>query len=150
MVIYSAITTIIIEITHENDDVIGLCAFGIVGCFLILISKIICKIRNYFKYHYNKRSIFMDKDGNKVICHTKDANDVNWNENYKFVKRYAIKSEWNKLPMISEDILEKCKINCSHCKFDRECDCSYPYIKIKCKHDEFGTVIEFDKFEKAR
>ena len=92
----------------------------------------------------------MDKNGNKVICHTKDANDINWKENYKFVKRYAIKSEWNELPMISEDILEKCKINCSHCKFDSECYCSYPYTKIKCKHDEFGTVIEFDKFKKAR
>lgn len=92
----------------------------------------------------------MDKEGNKVICHTKDASDVDWNGEYKFVKRYADKSEWNGLPMIPEDVLAKCRINCDHCKFDKQCICNYPYTAVRCKHDEFGAVIEFNKFEKAR
>ena len=25
--------------------------------------------------------------------------------------------------------------------------CDYPYDRVRCKHDEWGAVLEFDKFE---
>lgn len=151
IIIYSAITTIIIQISHENDDVIQICGLGIVGCTLAGIFHIICKIKNYYKYHYNKRSIFENKKTNeKYICRVKDCNDVHWNPNYKLIKRYADKSEWVNLPAFSDNFIAKCKINCNHCKYNKECNSfinDYNGCKtIKCKHDEYGCVTEFDKF----
>ena len=41
--------------------------------------------------------------------------------------------------------------NCDRCKHDGSCTFDMwraSLDKIKCKHDNFGTVTEFDKFEK--
>lgn len=148
LVIYSIITTVIAEIAyaHENEDVVNLCAYGIAGCSLMLALYIIYRIK-YFKFHYNKRSIFTDENGNKFACHTKDTNDVVWNPNYLLVKRYADKSEWVGLPLISDDALEKCRINCNHCKFN-DCCVNDAGTGSRCKHNDLGGIIEFDKFEK--
>ena len=148
IVILSTVRTIIILVSKENDTVIEICGFGIVGCMIWFVLKTGEKIYKYFKYHFNKRSIFEDKNGNQFICKTRDCNDVCWNEHYKLVKRYAPKTEWNGLPEIQKKIIEKCKRNCDNCKYDKECLCEFPYNKIKCKHDEFGTVTEFNKFTK--
>lgn len=147
IIIYSAITTIIIQISKGDDDVIQICGLGIVGCTLAGIFHIIREIKNYYKYHYHKRSIFKNKKTNeKYICRVKDCNDVHyWNTDYKLVKRYADKSEWANLPAFSDDFIAKCKINCDHCVYNKECNST-----IKCKHDEYGCVTEFDKFKPTK
>lgn len=149
IVIYSVVSTIVIEICNENDNVIAAFGFGVFGLLCIGACKIINKVNRYFKYHYNKRSIFKNKTNGKMyVCHVKDCNDVNWNENYHLVKRYAKKAEWLDLPKLDNNVLEVCRRNCDNCKYDRKC--SQGSYAIKCKHDEFGTVTEFDKFVKKR
>ena len=46
IIIYSTVTTIIIQISKGDDDVIQICGMGIVGCTLAGILHIIRKIKN--------------------------------------------------------------------------------------------------------
>ncbi len=151
LIIYSAIATIIIEVIHENDDVIAVFGFGIVGCSLAIVGKIIRKIHKYFKYYYGKRSIFVEENtGNKYKCKIKDSNDIQyWTSGYKLITRYANKLEWESIPDFDNDFIENSKRNCDNCKYDKQCQCNFPYDQIKCKHDNYGTVLKFDKFEKS-
>ena len=112
LVIYSAITTTVIVISHGNETIIEACGLGIVGCLLKEICSLFYKIRNFFTYHYKKRSIFEKRsDGKRYICSVKDCNAVNALEEYHLVKRYAPKSEWIDLPELSEDVLQEAKRN---------------------------------------
>jgi len=151
LIIYSAIATIIIEITHENDDVIAVFGFGIVGRFLAIGGKIIYKIHKYFKYYYGKRSIFVEEETNKKYkCKIKDSYDIQyWTSGYKLITRYANKLEWVNIPDFDNDFIDNSKRNCDNCKYDEQCQCNFPYDKIKCKHDNYGTVLEFDQFKKS-
>lgn len=145
---YSLISTIAYLIT-DNKDVAIAFGLGIVGISLSVISRIVNKIKNLFKYNIGKRSIFEEEiSGNKYKCKTSNTNDIQWITGYKLIKRYASKSEYVDIPDFSKVLIEKSKRNCDHCKYNKECDCDYPYIKVKCTHDGYGTVIEFDKFEK--
>lgn len=145
--IYSVISTIVIEICRENDNVIAAFGFGVFGLLCIGACKIINKVNKYFKYHCNRRSIFENKaDGKMYVCYVKDCNNVSWNPKYRLVKRYAKKAECVDLPELSSKELEACRRNCDNCKYDRKC--SQGSYAIKCKHDEFGAVTEFDRFEK--
>jgi len=152
LIIYSIIATIIIEVTHENDDVIAFFGFGIVGCFLVIVDKIIHKIHRYFKYYCGKRSIFVEENtGKKYKCKIKDSNDIRyWNSGYKLITKYANKSEWRNIPDFDNNFIKNSKRNCDNCKYDEQCQCNFPYDKIKCKHDNYGVVLEFDKFEKSK
>ena len=149
--IYSLISTIVYIISGENEDIIIAFGLGIVGLTLSGIMKIIHKIRNLFKYHIGKCSIFEEESsGNKYKCKTKDTDDIHyWVSGYKLIIRYASKSEWVGIPDFSKSFVENSKRNCYHCKHDKECECEYPYTKIRCKHDEFGKVLEFNMFEKG-
>lgn len=136
-------------ISGENEDIIITFGLGIIGLTLLGIMKIIHKVRNLFKYHLGKRSIFEEESsGNKYKCKTKDTNDIQWVSGYKLIRRYASKTEWIDIPDFSKAFIENSKRNCDHCKHDKECECEYPYTKVRCKHDKYGTVFEFDKFEK--
>lgn len=151
LVVYSLISTIVFIISGENENVIIVFGLGISGLILWAIMRIIHKIEKLFKYHIGKRSIFEEESsGNKYKCKIKDTNDVQWISGYKLIRRYASKSEWIDIPDFSKAFVENSKRNCDHCKHDKECECEYPYARIKCKHDEFGTVLEFDKFEKGK
>lgn len=151
LIIYSLIATIVITATNENDNLILAFALGITGGIITLVICIIRKTYNYFKYHYNKRSIFEEIDTEQYYkCKIKDANDICWSSEYSLIRRYAPKSRWKDLPDFSKEFIEKSRRNCDHCRYDKECLCDFPYDKIKCKHNEFGRVIEFDKFEKGR
>ena len=144
LVIYSLLTTLVIQISGCNDTVIGICGLGITGCIVAGICAVIRTIHKYFKYHYHKRSIFRNlTDGQDYFCSVKDCNDINWNKNYRIVKRYAPKKEWEKLSPISDEIIAICKINCYHCKYNTECQ-----KKVKCEHNEYGAITDFNKFEK--
>lgn len=148
LVAYSLISTIVYLIT-DSEDVIIAFGLGIVGLTLSVIMKVVYKIKNLFKYHIGKRSIFEEEcSGNKYKCKTSDTNDIQWVSGYKLVKRYASKSECINIPDFSKSFVENSKRNCDRCKYDKECECEYPYKKVKCKHDGYGTVLEFDKFEK--
>ena len=148
LVIYSLIGTVSYIITKDNEDVAIAFGLGIVGLTLSAILKIIRKIINKFKYHINKRSIFEEKStGNKYKCKVKDASDIEWIDDYQILKRYAQKSEWVNIPDFSKEFILNSKKNCNNCKHDKECMCDYPYDRVRCKHDEWGTVLEFDKFE---
>lgn len=149
LIIYSIIATLSFIISKENEDILILFGLGIVGITLVSIIDAISLIANYFKYHAGKRSIFeCIETGEKYKCKVKEAKDISWLSEYKLIKRYATKADWKSLPNFGEDIIEKSKKNCCNCKYDKECVCDFPYNRIKCKHDEYGTVIEFDKFEK--
>ena len=150
LVVYSIISTFTYIISKENDDVIIAFGLGIFGLTLCGILMILRKVSNNFKYHIGKRSIFEEEStGNKYKCKVKDASDVEWVYGYKIIKRYAVKSEWTNIPDFNKEFIENSKINCDHCKYNNagECMCDYPYDKVRCKHDEFGAVLEFDKFE---
>ncbi len=151
LIIYSAIATIIIEVTHENDDVIAAFGFGLVGCSLVIVSKIMHKIHNYFKYYHNKCAIFVEENtGKKYRCKIKDSRDIQyWASGYKLIIRYANKSKWRNIPDFDKHFIENSKRNCDNCKYDEQCQYNFPYDQIKCKHDNYGTVLEFDKFEKS-
>lgn len=150
LVAYSIISTLTYIISKDNEDIAIAFGLGIFGLTLCGILKIIRKIRDKFKYHIGKRSIFEEEStGNKYKCKVKDASDVEWMSGYKIIKRYAEKSEWVDIPDFSNDFIKQSKINCDHCKYNNagECMCDYPYDGVRCKHDEWGAVLEFDKFE---
>lgn len=151
LIAYSIISTLAYIISKDNEDVAIAFGLGIFGLTLGGILMIVHKIKNKFKYHIGKRSIFEEEcTGNKYKCKVKDASDVEWVAGYKIVKRYAEKSEWIDIPDFSKEFIEKSKINCNHCKYNNPggCMCDYPYDKVRCKHDEFGAVLEFDKFKR--
>lgn len=149
LVVYSLVGTVVYIITKDNEDVAIAFGLGIVGLTLWGILEVVRKIRNKFKYHIGKRSIFEEEStGNKYKCRVKDANDIYyWTEGYKLIKQYATKHEWVDIPDFSEEFINNSKKNCDNCKYDKECVCDYPRITVKCKHDGYGTVLEFDKFE---
>ena len=148
LIIYSSIATIVYLITNQNEDVIMMFGLGIVGLILVGVSRSFFKIKKLFKYHIGKRSIFEEMStGNKYKCKVKDTKDIEWVAGYKIIKRYANKFEWIDIQDFSKEFISNSKKNCNHCKYDKECVCEFPYNKIKCKHDQFGTVVEFDKFE---
>ena len=149
LIIYSLIGTILYIITKDNEVVAIAFGLGIVGLALWGILNVVRKIKNKFKYHIGKRSIFKEEStGNKYKCKVKDAEDIRcWTEGYKMIKRYAVKSEWINIPDFSEKFILNSKKNCDNCKYDKECINDYPRITVKCKHDGYGTVLEFDKFE---
>ena len=150
LIIYSLISFSVFLLSNENEDVFAFFGMGITGWIIFGLYYIIERISNHFKYHHNKRSIFLEEStGNKYICKVKDAEYFSlWMNGYRVIKRYANKSEWKDIPYLSDELIEKSKMNCDNCKYDEECVCEFPYDKIKCKHDKYGTVLEFDKFEK--
>lgn len=110
LVVYSLVSTIVFIITKENEDIIMGFGLGIIGLILIGVTKIIRKIRNSFKYHIGKRSIFIEKStGNKYKCKTKDTNDINWVSDYELIKRYATKSEWRNILDFSKEFIGNSK-----------------------------------------
>lgn len=146
---YSLISTITYLIT-DNEDIVIAFGLGIVGLSISVISRIIDIIRKLFKYHIGKRSIFEEESScSKYKCKTSNTNDVQWITGYKLIKRYAVKSEWINIPDFSKEFIENSKRNCDRCKYDNEyCNREYTNENIKCKHDDYGKVLEFDKFEK--
>lgn len=147
LAIYSLISTIIYLITN-NEDIVITFGLGIVGLSLLGIMRIINKIIKLFKYHIGKRSIFEEKSsGNKYKCRTCNTGDIQWITDYKLIKRYAFKSEWVDIPDFSKAFIKNSRSNCDHCKYNKKCYSEY-LENIKCKHDEYGKVLEFDKFEK--
>lgn len=151
LIAYSVISTLIYFISDENDYVIIVFGLGIFGLLLVGIVCITQKIQNMFKYHIGKRSIFKEEStGNKYKCKTKDTNDIDWISGYKLIKRYATKSEWIGIPDFSNEFIENSKKNCDNCKYYEICRCGYCYENIRCKHNEFGQVLEFNKFEKGK
>lgn len=144
LIVYSIISTLAYIISKDNEDVAIAFGLGIFGLTLCCILTIVRKVNNKFKYHIGKRSIFEEEStGDKYKCKVKDASDVEWVDGYKIVKRYATKSEWVDIPDFSEEFINNSKKNCDNCKYYKECGCGY----IKCKHDGYGRVLEFDKFE---
>lgn len=148
LLVYSAVATAAYIATKENEEV--LCAFGlgIVGLTLIGIMEIIRKVLFQIRYRIGKRSIFVEEATHKNYkCNPKYADDINgWNSGYRLVKRYATKGECKNIPDFSKEFIEKALRNCDHCKYYYECQRHEP----KCRHDGFGMVLEFDKFEKGK
>ena len=151
LLIYSLIATIVYIISGENDEILEAFGLGIVGLGFLGVVNTIRGIKHYIKYNCEKRSIIKKvSNGALYRCKTKDTEDIRcWVSGYELVKRYAPKSEWKGLPDFSKEFIDKSKRNCNHCKYDKECDCDFPYDNIKCKHDKYGLVLEFDQFEKG-
>ena len=149
LIIYSIVATLAYVISNEKEEVAMAFGLGVVGLALIGIASIIHKVKNKFKYHIGKRSIFIEEaTGTKYKCRVKDAEDIRcWDKCYKMIKRYAKKSEWLYIQDFSKEFIENSKRNCDHCKYNNDCIYDYPRNTVKCKND-YGTVIEFNKFEK--
>ena len=151
--IQSLIGTVLAIATREDEDFTTYYAVGFIGWIVSLFCLIVRRIIHWNKYH-DKRSIFKNEEtGKQYWCRLKDTNDITWVKGYKLVKRYAPKSEWCSLDTFDKSFIENSKCNCEHCKYDESCTFSYygeGQDKIRCKHDEYGTVTEFDKFEKSR
>ena len=146
LTVYSFISTITICITNEDEDVIMYFALGICGLILNCTCWCISKVIHWHKYH-DKRSIIINKETmERKWCKLKDADDIiGWHEGYNFIKRYSDKSEWNKLESFSDEFIEWSKQNCDNCKYDKEC--GKGNYNIKCKHDIYDSVLEYDAFE---
>ena len=125
------------------------CFFGLGVCGWILFGvQFIRKLIK--KCTIGKRSIFEElTTGNRYKCKIKDAEDIMWLRNYKLIKYRAARSMWKVIPDFESEIILKSKKNCNNCKSAQDCISDYPYeVIMKCKHDKFGTVQDFDKFEK--
>ena len=148
LVIYSTISTICFIISNENEELITYFGLGIVGVTGMLVIKFIHFLKELFCYRIGKRSIYEEKETKKqYVCKLKENANMHWLADYKMIKRYATKEEWKNLPYLPKEVIERSKINCNNCKYDKECQCDFPYDKIKCKN-EYGTVLNFEKFEK--
>lgn len=151
LVAYSTIATLVYIISKENETVAIAFGLGVVGLTLAGVLNIIRAIKRQFKYNIGLRSIFLEAStGNKYKCKVKDSEDIRcWVEGYDLLMRYAPISEYIDIPDFSKEFIANSKRNCDHCKHDveGECVCSYPYDGVRCKHDEYGRVLEFDKFE---
>lgn len=143
LILYSTISTLVFILSKENEKLITFFGLGVVGTILYFICRTICKIRNYFKYHYKKRFIFQDKTGNKYICSVDEASDIMYLQLYKIIKRYAHQSEWKGLPKIPKDAILQSKRTCKYCKYDDKCG-EYDYIL----YNRSENGIEYNKFEK--
>lgn len=152
LLIYSLISTIIIELSGENDTVIAIFAFGPIGLLLIAIAKVYSRIRQYFKYDFKRKSIFEDKDGNNYICSIKKGRAVSLFPEYKRVFLRAAEDKWKGLPVLPKEYVAKCwkqrKRTCRYCKYDGFCDEDTGTTKCKC--DENGYIIDYDAFEKRK
>ena len=148
LLIYSALALISYWLSKENDNVLEIFGMGIIGWVLMLLFQIIKLISKYFRYRH-KRSIFEDENGDRFYCKTEYANDFNWH--YKMIKRYAPKDQWQDLVPFTKEQIKLAQRNCDRCKHDKDCTFDMWRVsldKVRCKHDEFGTVTEFDKFER--
>ena len=151
LVIYSAIATLVYIISKENETVAIAFGLGVVGLTLAGVLNIIRAIKRQFKYNIGLRSIFEEEStGNRYKCKVKDSEDIRcWVEGYNLLMRYAPRSECIGIPDFSKEFIINSKRNCDHCKHNKpdECMSDYPHDKVRCKHDEYGRVLEFDKFE---
>lgn len=150
LLIHSLIGTILYIATNENDEVITYYGIGVIGCVLASFFAIGRRISKWWKYH-DKRSIFEDEDGNKFYCNPKYAKDFEWHYANELVKRYATKDEWKDLKPATKEQIGTAQKNCDNCKHDGRCTFDMyraSLDRIRCKHDMFGVVTEFDKFEK--
>lgn len=144
---YSGVATIVYLLAGQREEVAALFGLGIVGGIILLITKFGNALCGIYKYRIGKRSIFVeDSTGTKYKCKTAETdNIILWTEGYTLQKRYATKCEWQDVPDFNTDFLDTAKINCDNCKYDNECR-----KHLKCTHDDFGAVLEFNMFEKRK
>lgn len=148
LLIHSLIGTVVYIATNENDDFIAYYGRGVIGLILEIFFVIIGRIIKWFKYR-DKHSIFEDENGNKFYCQPKYAKDFEWH--YDLIKRYATKDEWKDLKPFTKEQIKNAQKHCARCKYDS--DCTFDMYResldrIRCKHNIFGQVTEFDKFER--
>lgn len=151
LVIYSWAATMLYFFTKENEDVLIFFGLGIVGLLTLAAINIISKIKSFFKYRYHKYSIFEEiSTGNKYKCKSKHSKDIDWLPEYKILKRYVTKKVYEDLyknvPNLPKEVIRRSKINCDNCKYNTTEYCLRTN-GIKCKHDEYDEILEFDKFE---
>lgn len=160
--ICSFVKTIVLLITDENETLKNIFSYGIFGCFIAFICKIIRVVKNKIKYHLNKRSIFEDKITHiKYCCKTKYTNDVidSASNKYTLIKRYANKYDWKNLPSFTNEEISNFCIRCYNCKYNDICfptimdiDLDYEdnkHIKCNILYDENNfSYLEYNKFIK--
>ena len=151
---YSFIATMTYILSKENDDILAAFGLGCFGLSLVFIVRLIRKISKLIKYS-KLCSLYKETNtGNVYKCKTKDSHNMDWMQDYEIVKRYKKITECEDIPWVSKEVLEKSRINCDNCIYDNVCDGSiysdgsWNYHGIKCKHDKYGAVVEFDKFVK--
>lgn len=141
--VYSIISTTIYLLSKQNEDVLEVFGLGIFGMILVGISKLYWNIKQFFRCNYQKRTLFQDNKTKTIYkCKNKDTHNIYWGD-YKLIKRYTKKNEWKDIPDLPDDVMKKLKINCENCIYNKDCE-----KNVKCKHDNYGTVIEFDQFKK--
>lgn len=143
LLVYSLIGTVVVELSKENDSVMFFFSTGIFGTLLYVLTRIgeecvkMCR-------HKNQRSLWEEKKTKRIYkSKLKDTRDLEWLGKFKLIKRYATREEWKDVADIPTEALKESRRNCDRCKYNKEC-CNKEYIR--CKHDEYGCVLEFDKF----
>ena len=148
LIIYSAITTAIYMLSGEREDILWYSGLGIVGLLLLCFFRVKYEIERFFKYR-GKRSIFEDVESKqRYKCRISQSHDIKWLAQYRLIDQIADKEEWKDIPDFPNDVIKESRRNCNRCKYDERCNYDCQYSRIKCKHDEFGAILEFDKFEK--
>lgn len=149
LLVHSFVGTVVFIITKENDEFITFYGLGIIGCLICLFCCLV-KVIKRLLYRYNKRSIFEDENGNRFYCKVKYSDDFCWHYE-KMIKRCATKDEWEDLTPFTKEQIKLAQRNCDRCKHNDRCKFDMfrgSLDTIKCKHDNFGTVTEFNKFER--
>lgn len=142
ILVYSAIATLVIELSGEHSYVIAAFGFGPVGLLLVFLNNIWCKIVDLLKYRITKRAIIEDVyTGKRYKCKTQDVYNFSWYQEYNLVKRYAKRKEYKNIPNVPLDIMERVRVNCENCKYYDSCE-----YEVRCKSDSDGYRTEFDKF----
>lgn len=151
----------------DEEDLFAFWTYGVFAIILLSISFLMTNIKKLYYYLFKVSIItrpIENKNLNDIkyeerICRTKDANDFTWH-GWNIYKRYVtlndikagriskvngeeILSAYD-IPWVTDKMLREAKINCGRCQLNDEC---YRKDTPFCKHDEYGCVTEFDKFE---
>lgn len=135
ILIYSAITTMILCISGFKDEIAQLLSVGVWAIMIVPVYFAYEKISTWIKYG-SKRSIILDKEKNEYFwCKLKDTNDLcGYHNRYNLETRYAFKNSWSKYQEIDKEEVRKSKENCDHCSAD--CLSRWDEYK-KCKTDSY-------------
>lgn len=112
LVVYSVISTVAFLISGENEMILKVFGLGIFGLLLSGIVFVLDNIKNIFKYHVRKRSVFEEKStGEKYKCRTKDTDNIVRLGGYQLKIRYAGHPEWENIPDFDKEIIKNAKEN---------------------------------------
>lgn len=144
---YNIIGTAVFFATKENDDVAARFIFGLLNIIWILLYIFVFLFKR-IKERFFIRSIIENKETNvKYHCEHKYYDDfIFYTDKFKGVSRAAYRKVWKPLNPVTKEMIEEATRHCKYCKHNNK-DCTDNGTPL-CKHNCWGEVEEYDKFER--